>query len=100
MSDAITKFIAEDLVPKLPKIATFDRDDFRRDRLYNRETDRMLRTHLAPLKALYALYGPSEGGKPTFNLGSLRRLLSDLAFLAWDIHALSLPKVCVVYLTS
>ena len=74
VSDAVAKFVAEDLGPKLPKVATFDRDDFRRDRLYNRETDRMLRTHLAPLKALYALYGPSEGGKPTFNLGSLRRL--------------------------
>ena len=100
VSDAVAKFVAEDLGPKLPKVATFDRDDFRRDRLYNRETDRMLRTHLAPLKALYALYGPSEGGKPTFNLGSLRRLLSDLAFLAWDIHCLSLPKVRLAFFNS
>ena len=81
-------------------VATFDSDEFRRDRLYNRETDRMLRTHLAPLKALYALYGPSEGGKPTFNLGSLRRLLSDLAFLAWDIHCLSLPMVRLAFFNS
>lgn len=42
------------VLPRLPREALFDRDAFRRGRLYTPEVDKVLRFHLGPLKVVEA----------------------------------------------
>ena len=100
VSDAVAKFVAEDLGPKLPKVATFDRDDFRRDRCTTaRPTGCCARTSRRSRRCTRCTARARAASRRSTS-ARCAALLSDLAFLAWDIHCLSLPKVRLAFFNS
>merc|ERR1719155_307758 len=79
VSDCVEKLLTECIEKYLPKEARVDPDDFRRERLYTEEVDKVLKSHYRPLRMVYEKYSMLNplAGKARFGIDEWAAFLQD-----------------------
>ena len=62
-SDSVKKLLEEDLIPNLAPESTLDPNDFRRDRLYTAEMEKLIKTHFDLLLTIFKVYKAKDKTK-------------------------------------
>ena len=86
ISDSVAMLVKENLKPNIPPIGQVNSDDFRRDRLYNREVESVFKDHGHVLHVLYEKYRNFKpvGGSALFSVPQWMQLLQDTRMVGGD----------------
>ncbi|GMH46394.1 hypothetical protein TrRE_jg10777 [Triparma retinervis] len=79
ISEAVGLLVRRNLAPHIPPMGKVDSDDFRRDRLYNEETENVFTNHKRVLKMVYKKYKDmlKVAGTPLFSIPEWMLLLKE-----------------------